>query len=460
MYFKQFYLGCLAHASYLIGSEGHAAVVDPQRDVDQYIDEAKAQSLEIKYVIETHLHADFVSGHHELAERTGAEIVFGNKSDASFPYHAVWDGDEIALGKVTLRFLETPGHTPERISIVVIDTLDPDQPRKVLTGDTLFIGDVGRPDLVGSKGYTSEQMAGMLYESLHGKLLKLDDCVEVYPAHGAGSLCGRNIAKETSSTIGEQRQFNYELKPIPKEDFVRMMTSDLPEVPEYFPRDAELNRLGATALGDLAKPVALSPDEIDDVGDLILDVLNASAFGSGHISGALNIGLRGQFASWAGGLLPTDRKIVVVAEYEAEIDQAVTRLARVGVENVKGFLKGGMYAWDQAGKPIATIEQIPADELRDRIQETVDLQIIDVRRPAEFKDGHVWKSVNIPLSEIRERASELDRDRPLAVICQGGYRASAATSIMPGQGFDRISNVVGGTEAWVGRGFELEKAAG
>ncbi len=248
MHFKQFYLGCLAHASYLIGSEGHAAVVDPQRDVDQYIDEAKAQSLEIKYVIETHLHADFVSGHHELAERTGAEIVFGHKSDASFPYRAVWDGDEIMLGKVTLRFLETPGHTPESISIVVIDTLDPNQPQKVLTGDTLFIGDVGRPDLVGSKGYTSEQMAGMLYESLHGKLFKLDDSVEVYPAHGAGSLCGRNIAKETSSTIGEQRQYNYALKPIPKEDFVRMMTSDLPEVPEYFPRDAELNRQGATAL--------------------------------------------------------------------------------------------------------------------------------------------------------------------------------------------------------------------
>ena len=350
MHFKQFYLGCLAHASYLIGSEGHAAVVDPQRDVDQYIDEAKAQGLEIKYVIETHLHADFVSGHHELAERTGAEIVFGNKSDASFPYRAVWDGDEIALGKVTLRFLETPGHTPESISIVVIDTLDPDQPRKVLTGDTLFIGDVGRPDLVGSKGNTSEQMAGMLYESLHGKLLKLDDSVEVYPAHGAGSLCGRNISKETSSTIGEQRQFNYALKPVPKEDFVRMMISELPEVPEYFPRDAELNRQGATALGDLAEPVALSPDEIDAIGDLILDVRNASAFGAGHISGALNIGLRGQFASWAGSLLPTDRKIVVVAEYEAEVDQAVTRLARVGVENVKGFLKGGMYAWDQAGK--------------------------------------------------------------------------------------------------------------
>ncbi len=460
MHFTQFYLGCLAHASYLIGSEGHAAVVDPQRDVDQYIDEAKAQGLEIKYVIETHLHADFVSGHHELAERTGAEIVFGNKSDASFPYRAVWDDDEIALGKVTLRFLETPGHTPESISIVVIDTLDPDQPRKVLTGDTLFIGDVGRPDLVGSKGYTSEQMAGMLYESLHGKLLKLDDSVEVYPAHGAGSLCGRNISKETSSTIGEQRQFNYALKPVPKEDFVRMMISELSEVPEYFPRDAELNRQGATSLGDLAEPVALSPDEIDAIGDLILDVRNASAFGDGHISGALNIGLRGQFASWAGSLLPTDRKIVVVAEYEAEVDQAVTRLARVGVENVKGFLKGGMYAWDQAGKPIATIEQIPVDELRDRIQETVDLQIIDVRRPAEFKDGHIGNAVNIPLSEIRERVGELDRDRPLAVICQGGYRASAATSIMSGQGFDRISNVVGGTGAWVGSGFRLEKAAG
>jgi hydroxyacylglutathione hydrolase len=444
----------------LIGSEGQAAVVDPQRDVDQYIDDATKQNLEIKYVIETHLHADFVSGHHELAERTGAEIVFGNQSDATFPYRAVWDGDEIELGKAILRILETPGHTPESISVLVIYTLEPDQPRKVLTGDALFIGDVGRPDLVGSKGYSSEQMAGMLYDSLHHKLLKLEDDVEVYPAHGAGSLCGRNISNDTSSTIGEQRRFNYALKPMSKEDFVRMMTLDLPEVPEYFPRDAELNRKGATSLGELTDLVALSPDQIDPSEDLVLGIRNATAFGSGHISGALNIGLRGQFAPWAGTLLPTDRDIVVVAEYEAEVEEAVTRLARVGVDNVKGFLKGGMYAWDQAGEPIATIEQIPVDELRDRTLESDDLQIIDVRRPAEFRDGHLKMAANVPLSEISGRTEEFDQDRPLVVMCQGGYRSSAAASILKGKGLLRVTNVVGGTDAWVRNGFSLEKAAG
>src|SRR5919206_2752280 len=241
MYFKQFYLGCLAHASYMIGSEGEAAVVDPQRDVDQYIAEAEAHGLKIKYVVETHLHADFVSGHCELAARTGAEIVFGRRAAATFPHRAVSDGDEIRVGKVILRFVETPGHTPEGVSVLVIDTEVSDEPQKVLTGDTLFIGDVGRPDLAGAKGYTSEMMAAMLYDSLHGKLLQLSDEVEVYPAHGAGSMCGRNISKETSSTIGEQRKFNYALQAMSKEEFVRLMTTDLPAAPQYFSRDAEIN---------------------------------------------------------------------------------------------------------------------------------------------------------------------------------------------------------------------------
>src|SRR4051812_9932356 len=242
MYFKQFYLGCLAHASYLIGSEGEAAVVDPQRDVDRYIMEAAGEGLEIRYVIETHLHADFVSGHLELAARTGALIIFGAQAHATFPHRAVRDGDEIKVGRVRLRFMETPGHTPESISIIVINTDVSNEPQKVLTGDTLFIGDVGRPDLAGARGFTSTQMAAMLYDSLHEKLLKLDDQVEVYPAHGAGSLCGRNISQETSSTIGQQRAFNYALQPMAKDEFVSMMTKDLPPAPAYFSRDAEYNR--------------------------------------------------------------------------------------------------------------------------------------------------------------------------------------------------------------------------
>src|SRR5918911_2449527 len=263
MYFKQFYLGCLAHASYLVGSEGEAAVVDPQRDVDQYVAEAEAQGLKIKYVIETHLHADFVSGHKELAARTGALIVFGAQAAAALPHRAVSDGDEIKLGRVILRFIETPGHTPESISVIVINTDVSMLPQKVLTGDTLFIGDVGRPDLAGARGYTSEQMAAMLYDSLHEKLLKLPDDVEVYPAHGAGSMCGRNISQETSSTIGQQRRFNYALQEMSKDEFVRTMTTGLAPAPAYFPHDAEANRQGASALKDLGRPQALPPEEVN-----------------------------------------------------------------------------------------------------------------------------------------------------------------------------------------------------
>jgi len=257
MYFKQFYLACLAHASYLIGSEGEAAVIDPQRDVDEYIQEAAAHGCKIKYVIETHLHADFVSGHRELAARTGAEIVFSEKAEAAFTHRAVTEGDELKLGKVILRIMETPGHTPESICILVTDTEISDQPQKILTGDTLFIGDVGRPDLAGGKGYTPQMMAGMMYDTLHEKLLQLADDVEVYPAHGAGSMCGKSMSNERSSTIGLQRKFNYALKPMAKGEFVRMMTVDLGEAPAYFPKDAEINRTGAAVLSQLPKPEPL-----------------------------------------------------------------------------------------------------------------------------------------------------------------------------------------------------------
>ncbi|HYE64188.1 MAG TPA: rhodanese-like domain-containing protein [Pyrinomonadaceae bacterium] len=459
MYFKQFYLGCLAHASYLIGSGGEAAVVDPQRDVDQYITEAEAQGLKIKYVIETHLHADFVSGHRELGARTGAEIVFGEKAGATFQHRAVKNGDEIRLGKVILRILETPGHTPESISVLVIDTEVSDQPQKVLTGDALFIGDVGRPDLVGSKGFTAEQMAGMLYDSLHGKLLKLDDSVEVYPSHGAGSLCGRNMSKETSSTIGEQRSFNYALKPMPKDDFVRMMTTDLPEVPAYFPRDAEINRTGAPALEALPRPAALTPEEVNKLAQqdhLILDVRPAAAFGTAHVPGSLNIGLGGQFASWAGTLIPMGTPIILVAEDESGVDEALMRLARVGIESVKGYLSGGIYAWDKAGLDTEAILQMPVDELRSRLQEGSELQIIDVRRPAEYKAGHVPGAQSAQLAQLEKHVTEFDPQRPTAVICASGYRSSAATSMLARKGFRQLFNIVGGTNAWISAGYPAE----
>src|SRR5215216_5316646 len=283
MHFKQFYLACLAHASYLIGSDGEAAVGDPQRDIDEYISEANARDLKIKYVSETHLHADFVSGHQEIAARTGAQIVFGAQAGVEFEHRAVKDGEEITMGSAVLRFIETPGHTPEGICVLITA---PGEPQKLLTGDTLFIGDVGRPDLAGGKGYTPQMMAEMMYDSLHGKLLKLPDATEVYPAHGAGSMCGRNMSKETSSTIGEQRKFNYALKPMSKDQFVQMLTADLPEAPSYFPRDAEINRSGARELSALQPPQPLTPQqvlELRDAGHVLLDVRSAADFGGGHV---------------------------------------------------------------------------------------------------------------------------------------------------------------------------------
>src|SRR5712671_4639507 len=371
MYFKQFYLNCLAHASYLIGSDGEAAVVDPQRDVDQYLDEAAARNLKIKYVIETHLHTDFVSGHRELAARSGAQIIFGEQAHATIPHRAVKNGDELIVGRVKLRVLETPGHTPEGICVLVTDTEISDQPQKVLTGDTLFIGDVGRPDLAGGKGYTPQMMAAMLYDSLHEKLLRLPDHVEIYPAHGAGSMCGRNMSNDTSSTIGEQRKFNYALRQMSKDEFVEMMTADLPEAPAYFPRDAEINRSGARDLSELSPPVALSPEEVATLHDhVLLDVRSAADFGAGHLPGSINIGLGGQFAIWAGSLIPLAAAIVVVADTEAQVAESAIRLARVGIENVKGYLSGGIEGWRQAGLELKTILQITVDELNDQIANT------------------------------------------------------------------------------------------
>ncbi|MDQ6652750.1 MAG: MBL fold metallo-hydrolase [Acidobacteriota bacterium] len=464
MYFKQFYLACLAHASYLIGSEGEAVVVDPQRDVDQYIREATAHGLRIKYVIETHLHADFVSGHRELAERTNAEIVFGAKAGATFPHRAVCDGDEIKIGNVVLRVMETPGHTPESISVLVIDPSLSDQPQKVLTGDTLFVGDVGRPDLAGEKGYTPPVMAAMMYDTLHGKLLKLSDSVEVYPAHGSGSMCGRNMSQETSSTIGQQRRYNYALQPMSKDDFVRMMTSDLPDPPAYFPKDAEINRTGAPSLAEVSRPPALAPQKVHKLaaqGHVILDVRSAADFGAGHLPGSVNIGLGGQFAIWAGTLISMGTPIVIVAESEEKVDEAIIRLARVGFESVKGYLSEGIAAWRDAALEIATVPQITVDELNDLVHEESHLQIIDVRRPREYESGHVPRALHAPLSHLKQMAASLpvERSNPTAVICAGGYRSSAATSILEQHGFSNLLNVSGGTSAWINSGYPVELPA-
>jgi hydroxyacylglutathione hydrolase len=462
-FFKQFYLGCLAHASYLIGSEGEAAVVDPQRDVDEYINEAKAQQLTIKYIIETHLHADFVSGHQELAARSGARIVFGEKAGVSFQHRSVKDGDEIKLGKLILRFMETPGHTPEGICVLVIDPSVSEQPQKILTGDTLFIGDVGRPDLAGGKGFTPQQMAELMYDSLHGKLLKLPDETEVYPAHGAGSMCGRNMSKETSSTIGEQRKFNYALKPMSKDEFVRLMTADLPEAPAYFPRDAEINRSGARRLSELAPPKQLAPQEVESMraaGVVVLDVRSAELFGAGHVMGSINIGLGGQFAMWAGSLIPISAEIVIVAETNAQVDESIVRLARVGIENVKGYLIGDADDWKGEGLSIERIKQFSVSQLKDRMA-VGSLQVVDVRRPSEYENGHVPGAIHAPLSGLEKHVDELSllKDTETAVICAGGYRSSAAAGLMQKVGFTNLINVTGGTSAWVNAGYPVETSS-
>ena len=466
MYFKQFYLGCLAHASYLIGSDGEAAVVDPQRDVDQYIEEAKAQNLKIKYIIETHLHADFVSGHRELADRTGAEIVFGKEAGATFSHRAVKDGDELTIGRVKLRIMETPGHTPESICVLVIDTeanavKEARAPQRVLTGHTLFIGDVGRPDLAGGRGYTPQQMAAMMYDSLHKKLLTLPDEVEVYPAHGAGSMCGKNLSTETSSTIGQQRKFNYALQPMTKDDFVTMMTTDLPEAPPYFAKDAEINREGAAPLKQLPKPPALSPSEVAeavDRGAIILDTRSAAEFGAGHLTGSLNVGLSGQFASWAGCLISLNSEIVIVAESAEKVLEAQTRLARVGLDNVIGYLDGGVAAWASNGFEVSAVPQITVSELKELMETRPELQLIDVRRPLEYESGHAPHAITSPLAKLAENLSSLNLNprQPTAVICAGGYRSSAATSILQQKGFTNLLNVTGGTQAWISTGFEIE----
>jgi hydroxyacylglutathione hydrolase len=462
MLFKQFYLGCLAQASYMIGSDGEAAVVDPRRDVDEYLDEAAAAGLTIRYVIETHLHADFVSGHRELAQRTGAQVVFGARAGARVPHRAVKDGDEIRIGRVVLRFLETPGHTPESVSVLVIDTEASPEPVMVLTGDTLFIGDVGRPDLASGADVTPAQMAGLLYDSLHGKLLKLRDEVQVYPAHGAGSLCGKNISKETSSTIGEQRRHNYALQPMPRDRFVSLMTADLPEVPRYFSMDVAINRAGAAPLAERTAPRPLAPDavrQLADAGAQVLDVRTSADFGAGHVPGSVNIGLGGQFASWSGTLLDPARPVVLVADDEARVREAVMRLARVGLENVAGHLDGGLPSWHAAGLSVSEVPQIPVGELKRRLADGRGLQVVDVRRPGEYAGGHVPGAASRPLDRLEQDVHGLDPSRPTAVICAGGYRSSAATSLLRRRGFHDLANVIGGTSAWVAAGYEVETPA-
>jgi glyoxylase-like metal-dependent hydrolase (beta-lactamase superfamily II) len=446
MYFQQFYLTCLSHASYMLGSEGIACVVDPQRDVSLYLDEARQQGLAIRHIIETHLHADFVSGHLELAERTGAKIYLGAHAGATFPHVDVNDGDEIRFGRLVLRFLETPGHTVESISIVVTDLDRGVKPFAVLTGDTLFIGDVGRPDL--SKDKTPQELAGMLFDSLHQKLLPLGDDVEVYPAHGAGSLCGKQMRPERQSTIGKERTLNYALRPRSKEEFVKLLTAELPERPGYFALDAEINRTGAHALAELPPLRQLAAEEVlagQKAGAVVLDTRPAQQFGDGHIPGAINIALSGQYATWAASVLGLEKDIILVAEDEEALEESRLRLARVGMERVIGCLKGGMAQWAMEGRPAAQVPQIPVEELH---RELTHVQVVDVRRPGEWADGHIQGASLKPLDKLESSLAGLDRTLPTVVYCRSGYRSAVGCSVLQRAGFENVMNLIGGFDAW------------
>ncbi len=460
MYFEQFYLSCLAHASYLIGSEGVAAVVDPQRDVEIYLQEAQKHHLKIAHIIETHLHADFVSGHRELAARAGAKIYLGREAGATFPHLGVTDGDEIRFGRCVLRFLETPGHSADSVSILVTDLDRSPEPWGVLTGDTLFIGEVGRPDL--SPHHTPRELASMLYDSLHSKLLKLPDSVEIFPAHGAGSLCGRNISPERRSTIGKERAFSYALQPMSREAFISLVTADLPERPEYFFRDKEINREGAPSLDELPPLAALTPREVarwQSEGEVVLDTRSAARFGAGHVPGSIHIALAGQFAVWAGTLIGIGRSVVLVGEDVERVEESRVRLARIGIENVVGYLDEGVLAWDRAGMPLEEVPQISALQLREQLRDEPDgVQVVDVRRPMEWRNGHLEGALLKPLDKLSTLVADLDPDKPVAAYCQSGYRSSIGTSLLQGAGFKQAMNVVGGFDAWKAQNFPQASA--
>jgi glyoxylase-like metal-dependent hydrolase (beta-lactamase superfamily II)/rhodanese-related sulfurtransferase len=445
VHFRQFYVGCLAHASYLIGDEGEAVVVDPSRDVQMYLDEAATHGLRITTVLETHLHADFVSGHRDLQVKTGATIGIGARAKAGFPHLPLQEGDVLAVGRVRIRVLETPGHTPESLSFLVYEKEGDAAPWGVLTGDTLFVGDVGRVDILSSR-LPVEDLAGMMYDSLHGKLLPLPDDTRVYPAHGAGSLCGRSIGRETWSTIGKERTMNPALAPMSRAAFVRDITQDVPETPAYFLHSRDTNRAGPPILASQPMAPLLAPADFARTAErteaVVLDTRTAAAFGNAHIPGSLHVGLDGQFASWVGTLVQPSEAVLIVAEPE-RAEEAVVRLTRVGYENVLGVLDGGITRWMEENRPIDSVRQATVEEAF-----ATKGQVLDVRREREWEATHIDRAVHIPLAELPTRLGELDPAIPWTVVCAGGYRSSIASSVLKRAGIRNVTNAVGGIDAW------------
>lgn len=455
MLLKQYYLGCLAHASYLIGDEQTriAVVVDPQRDIEQYLEAAQGGGLEIRHVFLTHFHADFLAGHLELRDRTGARIHLGAQARAEYDFAPMADGATLAFGRVRLEILETPGHSPESISLVIYDRDRSDRvPYAVLTGDTMFIGDVGRPDLRVALGWTAETLAGMLYDSLHEKLLTLPDETLVYPAHGAGSLCGKALGTETVSTIGVQRQYNYALQPMSRDDFIRLIIAEQPDAPAYFTYDAVLNTKEHPTLDSTLERV-LKPIPLKDVlamrrsGAQILDVRDATEFCAGHLPGSVNIGLGGQFATWAGTILTRDRPIVIIASPGREQEAAV-RLGRIGFDFVAGYLDRGMQAVEPHADELVRVERLSATTIAEALASPDAPVVLDVRAPHERQQAYIEGSVHMPLNHLKERTNELPRDKRIVVHCAGGYRSAIGASLLQAAGFTAVADLLGGIAAW------------
>ena len=457
MILKQYYLGCLAHASYLLGDEASstAIVVDPQRDIHQYLADAETLGLTIRYVFLTHFHADFVAGHLELRDRCGASIHLGARARAEYAFISMKDGDTLEFPGMRLQVLETPGHTIESISIVVFDQ-ENEAPYAVLTGDTLFIGDVGRPDLRASLGWTANDLGAHLFDSLHEKLMVLPDETLVYPAHGAGSLCGKNLSSDTGSTLGEQRRFNYALQPMSKETFIGLVTADQPDAPAYFTYDAILNTRERTTL-DRNLEAVHQPVELDemirlgDAGAQFLDARDPAEYAKGHLAGSINIGLGGQYATWAGTVLDRSKPIVIIAEPGRE-QEAALRLGRIGFDHVMGYLPGGMEALAERPDLVWPTErvtaQMAADELAAGLTAAETPVVLDIRNPREWATKHIPGSVNIPLNRLQERIAEVPRDRRVVVHCAGGYRSSIAASILHQYGITNLIEIAGGLAAW------------
>jgi glyoxylase-like metal-dependent hydrolase (beta-lactamase superfamily II)/rhodanese-related sulfurtransferase len=450
MLIKQLYTGCLSEAAYYIQSEGEAAVIDPLRDVESYLQLAAEQNANIKFIFETHFHADFVSGHLDLQKATGAPIVYGPGTETNFLIHLAKDGETFRLGRITIEVLHTPGHTVESTCYLLRD--ETGKPHAIFTGDTLFVGDVGRPDL-SSGDLSKEELASIMYDSLRNKIMTLPDDVLVYPAHGPGSSCGKNLGPETTSTIGDEKQTNYALRQQSREEFINAVTSDLEEPPQYFPINARINKEGYDSLDKILetglKPLSVEAfkQKMEEDGTIVLDTRRANTFTQAFIPGSIFIGLEGRYAEWAGVLLSFEKPILIVAEPGSE-REAVVRLARVGFSLMQGYLEGGFESWTKAGEPIDIIIDVEADELAMDIPHDENLVVIDVRREAEYGDAHVSNAVNIPLDDLRDpgNIANLEEDLNFYVHCATGYRSVIASSLIKRQGIHNIRNVLGGFE--------------